>query len=660
MRSTSLNRLAGSLAILLLPPSLLQCGGQATHLGRVPVILISIDTLRSDRLPAYGYIGVETPGIDSFRRDSILFERVYSHCPLTLPSHASILTGLLPPDHGVRDNRGYRLSKAHRTLASYLREAGYRTAAVVSSMVLRRLAGLDQGFEFYDDDMKMASATSMRTFPQRSGIESSALAIRWLDQLGSGDKFFLFLHLYEPHSPRDAPEPYSARYRDPYDAEVAYTDTLVGRFLGHLKDRGIYDSSLIILTSDHGEGLGDHVETEHGLLIHREVLQVPLMIKLPGQERSGETVPAEAALVDIMPTILTLLDLPAPTLPGHALLTSEPHASERRVYSETYFPRHQYGWSELESVIEGRLHYIRAPKPEMYDLFNDPAERHNLLPAREVPSSLVNWIEEIGPGSETTAEESRDDMEKLASLGYVGGIRSHEDWRRLPDPKDHVREVEELWALVDRIGKDDDLKADARVLNLASTLGVRNEALYRAIAQNYLHAGRPEVARRLLVPYADSSDAATLVMLGKALTELGDLNPAQGCFVRALRSSEADPGAHLGLGIVHLRLGHLPLARSHLQAAVSGDPSPPEAWNGLGVVEAQSGDLSSALGHWRKAVELDPTLSETWFNLGLAYKRKGERPSAMDALERYIALVKGEERQRALHLIRELEGMDRP
>ncbi len=642
---------------------LVDCGSEpsALKIGRPPVILVSIDTLRSDRLPAYGYDGIETPHFDRFAADAILFERAYSHYPLTLPSHVTLFTGQLPPRHGVRDNRGYRLGDELPTLASVLAGAGYETAGVVSSAVLRRQTGVGRGFARFEDTLVGSRQESLRIFPQRPGEQSIAIALEWLEGLAPDHPLFLFLHLFEPHTPYEAPERFASRVVDPYDAEVAYVDEVVEVFLDGLRKRGIYEESLIILLSDHGEGLGDHGESEHGLLLYRESLQVPLMIKLPHGRRAGERWTTPVALVDIMPTVLDLLDLPTAGLEGQALFGAEPPPANRPIYSETWFARHQYGWSELKSVIEDRRHYIRAPRPELYDLVEDPDERQNLLVAGEPASRLAGWIEEIGAGAEATAELSREELESLASLGYIGGAETVEDWRGLPDPKDHVHRVEELWSEIERIGSaDDDVEAELRALELSEALGIRNEALFRTIAVNLLRAGRPALALRVLEPYEDSEEPSTRIVLGKALSETGRLDGALSQF-RALLQQESDNAeVRLGMGITLLMADRTHEARPHLQQAVELDPTLAEAWNGLGVVLARAGEPERAEPLWRRAVELDPALSDTWFNLALIHRRTGNLEAAREDMRRYIELVDGAQRQRALAMLRELEAAAGP
>ena len=250
-----------------------------------PIVIITVDTLRADHLPAYGYRGVETPNLDAFRKDAVLFENAYSHVPLTLPSHASIFTGLLPPQNGVRDNLGYALSSGPTTLAGYLKDKGYDTGAAVSAIVLSHATGIARGFDFYEDNVEPTKVSQSLSRVQRHGGETASLLEDWIGPRADRP-FFAFLHLFEPHSPYEPPEPYASRYKLPYDGEIARADEIVGSFLKFLKDQDVYDRAVVVFLSDHGEGLNDHGEDEHGVLLYREAIHVPLMVKFPGSRRA--------------------------------------------------------------------------------------------------------------------------------------------------------------------------------------------------------------------------------------------------------------------------------------------------------------------------------------------------------------------------------------
>jgi arylsulfatase A-like enzyme/Tfp pilus assembly protein PilF len=437
---TAAFRLVQSLIVLLLLPLLAACGKRSigSPSRTTPVILISIDTLRSDHLPAYGYKGVATPNIDALRADSILYERAYSHVPLTLPSHITIFTGMLPADNGVRDNMGNRLSESIPTLPLLLKNNGYATGAAVSAFVLRRETGLARGFDFFDDSTKsVAGSTESLGRIQRDGRKTLQAVLPWLDKQGTRP-FFLFVHLYDPHTPYEPPQPFFSRYAEHYDGEIAYSDSVVGDLIADLKNKGLYDKSLIILLSDHGEGLNEHGEEEHGIFLYREALQVPLIVKLPESRRAGASVKTPVQLVDVFPTILEWTETPPPKTgrrPGQSLLSFLDGGVTRPVYSESYYPRFHFGWSETQSLIEGNDHFLKAPLPELFDLASDFGEKKNLV--QENRRVYVRMRAEIEPFLKDAVAPSGFDPEeaaKLAALGYVGSTVTTKGGE-LPDPK---------------------------------------------------------------------------------------------------------------------------------------------------------------------------------------------------------------------------------
>ncbi|HVT04463.1 MAG TPA: sulfatase-like hydrolase/transferase [Thermoanaerobaculia bacterium] len=407
------------------------------------VFLISIDTLRADHLPLYGYRAVETPSIDAFRKDAILYQNAYSQVPLTLPSHVSILTGLLPAEEGVRDNLGYHFdTHKHPAISSLLRDSGYQTAAAVSAYVLRGETGLRDAFDFYDDKMTADDATNAGQI-QRDGDLTRATLESWLSTPRISPVFAL-LHLFEPHTPYEPPEPYRSRYALPYDGEIARADAIVGRFLDFLKTKGLYDDSLIIVLSDHGEGLGQHGEDEHGIFLYREDIHVPLLIKLPGSKRRGETVSEVVALTGVAPTIAEVAGLAAARFAGYSLLAPG-HATHDPVFSETLYPRIHLGWSDLRSAIDARYHLIEAPRPELFEPSSDPGETKNVLSDRRREYSALRAFLDKSPRQLTApAEVSPEEAAKLTALGYLGSNRGALSEGPLPDPKDGIRSLKPL------------------------------------------------------------------------------------------------------------------------------------------------------------------------------------------------------------------------
>ncbi len=511
-----------------------------------PVILISIDTLRSDHLPAYGYGKVETPALDSLARDSVLFERAYSHVPLTLPSHASILSGRLPGEHGVRDNIGYRFdARRFPDLPVLLHEAGYATGGAVSAFVLRGETGISAGFDYYDSqvDVQLSGAIGQS---QRAGRITEGLLSAWLQRAAGGAKpVFAFLHLYEPHSPYTPPEPFATRYRDaPYDGEIATADSIVGDFLGELRRLGIYDRALVVLLSDHGEGLGDHGEREHGLLLYREALQVPLLVKLPGSAQRGRRVAAPAELVDVLPTVLAAVGLPVPAgLPGRSLLADGSDAAgrpAREIYAETEYPRLHFGWSDLSSLIRDRYHYIHGPDPELYDLAADPGERRSVLLA-ERPVFVALRQDVLGFQRQLAAPAAADQetRQRLASLGYATGTVAVGRNEILPDPKKQIPLMHDLTHAME-------LFAGQRWAEAAP-------AFRGALRQN----------PRMVDAWEH---------LGHALEKLGQLSDSLAAYQEALKLSAGASQVAVAAGYVLLEMGRYDDAAAHAELARREDP----------------------------------------------------------------------------------------
>jgi len=393
---------------------------------QTPVILISIDTLRSDRLPVYGYNQVETPALDAFARDAMVFENAFAQVPLTLPSHASMLTGKLPTSHGVRDNIGFFLPKNETTLAERLKENGYQTGAVVSSMVLRREVGLAQGFDFYEDNLSDQEESFVRTYAQRIGSESLEHAKQWL-QTQNQAPFFLFFHLYDPHFPYSPPEPFASKYKSGYDGEIAYTDSLLADLFGDLKKRGLYDRALIIVTSDHGEGLGDHEEMEHGMFVYREAIQVPLLVKLPDSVEAGQRITTPVGILDLTPSILATLDIDGWANDGEVIFGPKKPPRDRPIYSESHFAKIHYGWYPQKSSVQDRWHYIQSKEEHFFDYQADPGEVTNLFGQQRIPKSMLSLLENAGTGANNRTEISEEDRALLSSLGYAGLTSTNQD-----------------------------------------------------------------------------------------------------------------------------------------------------------------------------------------------------------------------------------------
>jgi len=525
-------------------------GGTAGDAGpwrQAPVILISIDTLRSDHLPAYGYKAVETPALDGLAHDGVLFERAYSHTPLTLPSHVSMLTGRLPTEHGVRDNVGYQYDAGRfPDLAKVLRGAGYATGAAVSAYVLRPETGLNAGFDLYDAGIPVRFNDSLG-LSQRPGGQTADAALAWVRTV-KDKPFFLFLHLYEPHTPYAPPEPFAGRYPGrPYDGEIATADSIVGRVLAELKSLGIYDRAVILLLSDHGEGLGDHGEQDHGIFLYREALQVPMMLKLPEGRLAGTRVAQPAQIVDVFPTLLALVGVALPreaagAFPGRPLLDlRDPKAPPRDLYAETFYPRLHFGWSELTSLIRDRFHYIQAPSPELYDLAADPAEKRDVLSGeRRAYAALRQSLQGMQRALQAPGEVDPETARQLAALGYASGPAHTGSGEALPDPKSRI--------------------ATLRDFGLATTLF--NEGKYAEAVPAF---------QRLLAATPKMADAWE--NLAQSLEKLGRDGEALKAYQKALDASGGASFVAVATGSLLLKMGRLDEAQKHAELGLKGSPA---------------------------------------------------------------------------------------
>lgn len=642
------------------------------------MILISVDTLRADRLPAYGYRGIETPNLDALRKDSILFEHAYSQVPLTLPSHTSLFTGRLPPQNGVRDNIGYRLGPAPETLAGFLKRNGYATGGAVSSIVLAEATGVSRGFDFYSDDIEPTAISQSLGRVQRGGMETVRRLEEWLS--GVEERPFLaFLHLFEPHSPYEPPEPYRSRYSSAYDGEIARADEIVGDFLRLLKEKNLYEKSVLFFLSDHGEGLRDHGEEEHGVLLYRESIHVPLFLKLPGSRRGGERVGAPVALTDIFPTIAGLLRLTAPPgLSGISLaegLGGQAFPS-RQIYSETLYPRLHLGWSDLASLVDERHHYIQAPRPEFYDIIADPGEKNDLAEAlppafRSLRVALNRMERPLQPPGGSDPEQ----VKRLASLGYISATTS--DWAAedLPDPKDRLEAVDQLkegfgklqanrfgeaaktlksllernprmtdvWLMLAqaylKLGRDQEASV---ALHEAARLLPGHPQVLSALSEYYLETGRYKEAREHAFLAREAGATNPHLLLARIAIAQGDLVAAESAAQEALRETPKGRIPRLILGHIRRERGDLLGALEELEMArrLSREGQPP-----LGNLDFLRGDVLARLGREREAeaafreeVASFPFAPAPRTGLALLYASQGREREAREALEALVAL----------------------
>jgi tetratricopeptide (TPR) repeat protein len=571
----------------------------------VPIVLVSIDTLRADRLPLYGYKAGSTPVLDRLGRDGIVFDDVYSHSPLTLPAHTSLLTGLLPFRHGVRDNIGYALAPAHRTLAGRLKAAGYRTGAAVSAFVLRHQTGIARDFDFFDDRIEIAGAGESLADSQRDGGAAVDSLAAWIAQQGDAP-VFAFLHLYEPHTPYAPPPQFRGAH--PYDGEISYADSLVGRFIDKIAASGLADRAIVAVVSDHGEGLNDHGEAEHGIFLYRESLHVPWILKLPKDTSPrGTRVAGTLGHVDIAATLLDLVGVDASGIDGASVVdaVANTRAVDRTVYSETMYPRLHFGWSDLASATEGRYRFIRAPRPELFDHTSDPREQRNIAAERtSTTTALGGWIERTVAGAPLAdpTPVSADVRERLKALGYVtSSVPSGKPGAALADPKDMIGSFEGL----------------KRAQGLAS-------------------AGRHADAVRELeqITRAQPAMLDAWETLAKSLVSLGRTKDAIGAFGHVLALDPLKPETLLALARIYALERDAAKAREHARLATERDPA--TGYETLAGLALDEGRLDDAAGFARRSIDADASRYMNHFYLGTVAHRQGRFPEAITEFRRAI------------------------
>jgi arylsulfatase A-like enzyme/Flp pilus assembly protein TadD len=616
-----------------------------TQPAKPSVILITIDTLRADHVGCYGAQMVKTPTLDALARDGVVFERAISQVPLTWPSHAVILTGTYPFQNGIQDFTGQPLAPQFRTVAQAFQKEGYATGAVISAFVLDRSWGLARGFDFYDD------AFSAKTFEQkdiglvdRRAGESVAHAIAWLKKTPRRP-FFLWLHLYDPHSPYDPPEPFRTEYRTHlYDGEIAYADHELGKLISWLKQNNLYDSSLLVALSDHGESLGEHGEDEHGFFIYNATVHVPLIVKPPagggivlGRRRD----PVETAAV--APTLLQPAHSNRATNPQEGdeiykqfqarplfdtsadkLLDTksgkEPGSESTRdpAYSETFYPFSSFGWSPLHALETSRFHFIDAPQPELYDLESDPAETHNLAAAQPATVAVLKQkLQELlarvpfARQDAAAGNLSPDAEEKLRALGYFGfraAVSAEALKHGLADPKEKLWEFNSILKAQDAFQHNEDDQA---------------EALLSAVQQK-----DPQV---YVIPF----------LLGESALRREDWEQAAEQLQRCLELNPNFDNAMTGLARALAKLGRADEARTWLQKALQSNPQNYRAWYQVGLLDAKSmtkTDPAGALLSYRKAIAIQPNFSPGQRETGMALYRQKDYAGAAIHLEKAISL----------------------
>ncbi len=617
------------------------------------IVLVTADTLRADKLGCYGNTRIRTPNIDRMAEEGVLFENATTVVPLTLPVHSSIFTGTYPMYHGVRDNGGYYLDSKHATLAESLKEKGYATGGFVAAFVLDSKWGLSQGFDRYFDDFDFSKyETVSLDSVQRRGDEVLAEALGWMDSAREGP-FFSWIHLYDAHTPYEPPEPYLSQYgQGPfqrYDGEVAYVDSLIGELTSWLETKGLAETTIVAFMRDHGESLGQHQETSHAFFIYDATTHVPFILKFPSGKSSRQRVAAQVSVIDLMPTLLDLVGVQIPgAVQGQSLLelaTGQVDDLNLLAYSESYYPRNHYGWSELKSLRDGKFHYIAAPRPELFDLAKDPLQQNNLAPKRartvsQYQAKLEEMMERYSAeGIEDQAPLTLDaeTTAQLAALGYLGGpskIKVDPD-KPLADPKDKIK----LFNLIKRAGSDSsEGRVDDALAKIQRVLAEDPDILEAYSVLGNLYAKKDEDDRAVQAYQdalaRDSEFKPALFGLANIYEERGQLDDAAAGFRRIIEVDPRDSGAHFRLAGIHTARKEFAEALELLQDNVESGSERPVFHNLMAECYIGLEQFDEAEKEVGIALEMKSDLASANYNLALILEEKQDIPGAIAAYDR--------------------------
>jgi len=610
------------------------------------VLLITIDTLRTDRVGAWGSARGLTPTLDAFAREGVIFADARAQVPLTLPSHASILTGRYPTKTGVHDNGTFRLPDAQTTVATALKAAGYRTGAFVGAFVLDARFGLNRGFDVYDDRMRGSSADL--EVVQRPADEVLGAAAHWIETSGARAPFFAWIHLYDPHEPYAPPEPYRARYlEEPYDGEVAYTDAALGAFLDRMRRAGALAHTLVVIAADHGESLGEHGERTHGLFAYDATLRVPAMMWAPASIEPG-VFARPARLVDLTPTMLDVLGVPA--LADTDGRTLRPFINGERTYEEapSYFEAMNAnltrGWAPLTGIVFGGFKLIDLPISELYDVTSDPDEQHNLYArqrdrARDLESRLDRISRTAASSSPATLDAEAE--ARLRSLGYVVGSAPSRDrkYTSADDPKTLSHLNTAMDEAVARWSRGD---AAGAVSELRHVIGERPDLTlaYDRLAFVLRSSGQPAAAVDVLDRAARDghADRSLLRSLGISLRDTGDLARSADVLRELVSSDGTDLQSADALGQTYARMGRFADAERLFKSVLARSPNAGPTWSNLGAMYLLSRQPAEAVKALERAVAVNGDLATAHNALGVAYAQTGQTERAAQEWRRALEL----------------------
>jgi arylsulfatase A-like enzyme/Flp pilus assembly protein TadD len=612
------------------------------------VLVLTLDTTRADHLGCYGHAEAGTPTLDHLAQTGVRFESAYCQVPLTLPSHVSLFTGTYPPAHGIRVNGGGALREDLPTLAEAFQAHGYCTAAFIGAAVLDSAFGLGRGFDVYDDNL-WDEASGPTGAAERRANQVCDTALAWLDQ-HRGRPFFAWVHFFDPHDPYDPPPEFRERYSEPYDGEIAFMDTQVGRLMDWLEARGLRNRTLIVVVGDHGEAFGEHREIQHGMFVYDTTMRVPFILSLPGRLPQGQVVSAGVRLVDVMPTVLDLMDWELhPGLAGHSLRSGVETGEfpPLPAYGESYYPRMAFGWSALRCYITQQWKYIAAPRAELYERKADPEELKNVIAEHpDVSERLKGELERLlaamsvhQPRAMVLDEET---ARALESLGYVGvssaGSKDGEQPGR--DPKDMV----DVFLSQARARAMIREGHHAEALPIVESLVARSresDELYALLGRIFLKLGRfAEAEQALRTSLRNvSADPQRLCHLAQALWEQRKLDEAVACYEQALAAVPDYGHAHKGLGFVRFRQGRFLEAHDHFRRFLELYPNSPEAMAEMGSVLYKLQRPRRAVRYLRQALEQDPAFGPAHRLLWRVLADVGDRVAAIGALRKACQLL---------------------
>ncbi len=575
---------------------------QALLRSNLNVIVVTVDTCRADHIGCYGYEKAQTPVIDSLAESGVLFERAFAIQPITLPSHATIFTGAHPASHKVLDNGLFSLPEEAKTMAECFKDNGITTKAVISAFVLHRQYGLDQGFDSYDDTLTEDKSNTAPYDEMKASVVSDR-AIDFIEQNGE-DRFFLWLHYFDPHAGYLPPREFAEKFEHLYDGEIAYVDRELGRIINALEKYGLRSNTLIVVTSDHGESLDEHGEHTHGMFLYNATQHVPLIMSLEGKIAPNKRIEEKVSLMDVMPTVHDIAGISVPeSVQGKSLtelIFSEGAEYERDpIIMETHLPWYKHGFSPSHAIISDGYKYIKSPRPELYNLASDPDELDNIIESQpSLASELSEALKKTRARYAASALKSsakiyvtKKSRRRLESLGYMPVDRSGENKMSGPDPKDKIG-IQRIIDQSERHKLDGEIKKGIELLENALEENPNGVFLMHKLALLYGRDGKTDKGIKLYE---------------KAL----EINPS---FVSAI----------VNLGYLYVDKGEYQKALNLANSFLERNKKNPHIYTLIGYAYDKKGDYAKAVPPLEKALELYPTFLEAHVNLATAYGNLGD------------------------------------